>query len=597
MSLKRSGSGAAPAASAGGAVAPTGDPDIDGLLYGSEWAGGTVAYSAPDRARDYEASYASSRLEGFGALGSAQLAAMHAALNAAAGGRPEALGFSVQGFTALDLDFIGGGSGAGDIRLANNGVERTATAYFPDDGFYGGDVWFGRSGAAPHAGNYDYHTMLHELGHALGLKHGHEASGFGAAPEATDVMEYSVMSYRSHAGATPSVYLNERWGYAQSYMMLDIAALQSLYGANYATNAGDTVYSWSPTSGDTLVDGVAAIEPGRNRVFVTVWDGGGVDVYDLSDHDADLQIDLAPGAHSRLDPGQRAHLGGGPDGGFARGEVFNALLHQGDTRSLIENAIGGSGDDAIRGNEGANRLEGRFGDDRLYGRAGDDLLLGGSGRDQMRGGSGNDALTGGSGRDGYYGGAGVDTAVLSDQDADGVIRLGDDLAVFGGVSERLRSIEAVVSGAGSDRLFGDDGANLLDGRGGADRIDGGGGADVLIGGSGRDVFVFRSVADSPRGAGDVIRSDSARAAFERPGPGRGDRIDLSRIDADATQDGHQAFAFGVERGLGRLWLVERGDDSVLRADVDPATKGWDFDLRIADGAARASAYETSDFLL
>ena len=34
----------------------------------------------------------------------------------------------------------------------------------------------------------------------------------------------------------------------------------------------------------------------------------------------------------------------------ARGNVFNALQFQGDTRSLIENAVGGSGNDHLVGN-------------------------------------------------------------------------------------------------------------------------------------------------------------------------------------------------------------------------------------------------------
>ncbi len=405
------------------------------------------------------------------------------------------------------------------------------------------------------------------------------------------------MTYRSHIGATSSAYLNERWGYAQSYMMLDIAALQRLYGANYETNAGDTVYSWSPTSGDTLVDGSVALEPGRNRVFVTVWDGGGIDSYDLSAYEAPLRIDLAPGGHSVLEPGQRVHLGGGPNGGYARGNVFNAMLHEGDPRSLIENAIGGSGDDAIRGNEADNRLSGGLGRDWLLGRDGDDWLFGGAGQDELRGGSGDDVLEGGSGHDAYYGGSGLDTALLSGARQGGVIDLGAGEAVFSGDAERLRSIENAAAGAGSDRIFGDDRANALDGGAGADRIEGRGGADVLIGGWGRDVFVFRSASDSPRGGGDTLYSAGAGAAFEGPGPERGDRIDMSRIDADATQKANQAFAFGAEKGVGRLWLVERGDDTILRGDVDSVANGWDFELRIADRGTRASAYDASDFVL
>ena len=132
--------------------------------------------------------------------------------------------------------------------------------------------------------------------------------------------------------------------------MLDIAALQHLYGANFATNAGDTVYSWSPWSGETRVDGEVALPAEVNRIFATIWDGGGADTYDLSDYVDDLRLDLRPGQASIFSDFQRAFLGGGPNGGLARGNIFNALQHEGDPRSLIENAVGGSGDDGIRGN-------------------------------------------------------------------------------------------------------------------------------------------------------------------------------------------------------------------------------------------------------
>ena len=46
---------------------------------------------------------------------------------------------------------------------------------------------------------------------------------------------------------------------------------------------------------------------------------------------------------------QLAYLGGGPNGGYARANVFNALQYNGDTRSLIESAYGGAGNDDIVG--------------------------------------------------------------------------------------------------------------------------------------------------------------------------------------------------------------------------------------------------------
>ena len=54
----------------------------------------------------------------------------------------------------------------------------------------------------------------------------------------------------------------------------------------------------------------------------------------------------------------------------------------GDTRSLIENAIGGSGADVFRGNAAGNLLIGNAGGDMLFGEDGNDVLDGGIGMDR-----------------------------------------------------------------------------------------------------------------------------------------------------------------------------------------------------------------------
>ena len=86
------------------------------------------------------------------------------------------------------------------------------------------DDWYDN----PVKGNYACASMLHETGHALGLKHPHEASGsFGAMPLDHDSLEYTVMSYRSYVGAsTTSGYTNASDSYPQTLMMYDIAAIQ-----------------------------------------------------------------------------------------------------------------------------------------------------------------------------------------------------------------------------------------------------------------------------------------------------------------------------------------------------------------------------------
>jgi serralysin len=293
---------------------------------------------------------------------------------------------------------------------------------------------------------------LHELGHSLGLKHGNDTQIYGALPFAADSMEYSAMTYRSFVGSDARYVYNEAWSYAQSFMMYDIAALQYMYGADFTTNADDTVYSWSPTSGTTYVNGEIGIAAGSNRVFQTIWDGGGSDTYDLSSYSTDLSVDLAPGEHSIFSVAQLACLGGGPNDGFARGNVFNALQYHGDPASLIENAIGGSGNDTISGNAADNSLAGNAGTDKLNGGDGSDVLDGGPGRDSIYGNRGDDTLGGGDGSD--------------------VLR----------------------GGSGRDELSGGRGDDTLRGGNGADVLDGGPGRDAFYGGRGADVFVFDEIS-------------------------------------------------------------------------------------------------------
>ena len=110
--------------------------------------------------------------DSFSALTDRQWVAARFALDIHGGGGAARAGFAVEGFTGLDVRYAGSTASA-DIRLANAQDAGTAYAYLPGSGV-GGDVWFGGSGARPQAGNYDHMTVLHEVGHALGLEHGHD---------------------------------------------------------------------------------------------------------------------------------------------------------------------------------------------------------------------------------------------------------------------------------------------------------------------------------------------------------------------------------------------------------------------------------------
>jgi serralysin len=569
-------------------IALTGNATIDGVLWGTKWNTTYITYSDPDSTADYQAGYSSGFLSTFGQISANQLTAVHAILNEAQYSQPTgALGLSVEAFTNLFIDYAGAGTGSSTIRLGNtSGVGTAQVADFPQNNIYGGDVWFGGSGRSPVTGNYDYYTTIHELGHALGLKHGHQAiNNFGGGapvlPYDTDSMEYSVMTYKSYVGSDAQFVYNETWGYAQTFMMYDIRALQQLYGADFNANGGNTTYSWNPLTGESYIDGNLALDPGANRIFMTIWDGNGVDTYDLSNYATNLSIDLNPGGYSTFSSAQRAYLGGGPNGGYARGNVFNALQYNGDARSLIENAVGGSGSDSIAGNAANNALTGNGGNDTLLGNSGIDTLQGGAGNDRLDGGlfadyaygeDGNDTfvISGSDIADHVYGGNGTDTLDVSGY---ANTSLGFSINLQSGLYDFIptafgpfvvSSVENVLGSGRADTIIGSTVANNLAGNAGNDLIQGGGGNDIITGGDGNDTV--------QGGVGNDVVEGGTGADSENGGAGN-DRLVL-----------HVGF------GVGNVWNGNDGIDTFDFRAIGAGYSGITIDLvaGYSDGAGSST---------
>lgn len=349
----------------------TSNTNTNGVLSGSKWGGSTLTYSFPTLTSQYESGYGAELTNNFSAAPEATRVAVRYAMNL------------LSQYTNLATSEIAPTTTA-DIRAAfSDEANPTAYAYYPSDSTKGGDIWFGNDYASyknPIKGQYAWATTIHELGHSLGLKHGHQTGGPGntAMQSQYDQMAYSVMTYRSYENGPTTGYTNETNGYAQTFMMYDIAALQVMYGANFNTNSGNTTYTWSSTTGEMSINGVGQGAPGGNRIFLTIWDGNGIDTYDFSNYTTNLTVNLAPGSFSITSATQLANLGGG---NTAPGNIFNALQFNGDVRSLIENANGGSGNDTITGNAANNTLNGGGGNDTLRGGVGNDTLIGGEGTD------------------------------------------------------------------------------------------------------------------------------------------------------------------------------------------------------------------------
>lgn len=543
-------------------VTSSGDSRIDGILHSTRWADATVTFSFPTSNTEYTGYGANEHLGHF-VTTTAMQDVVRFAMDTSFGNSAND-GFSIEGFTNLNIAYTTADDA--HVRVSQTTLDpynfNTAWAYYPSLGEVGGDVWLSDETydySAPETGDYASLTITHEVGHAMGLLHGHENAGFGALPSQYDAMEYTVMTYRSYVGGPLTGYTNETYGYAQTWMMQDIAALQYMYGADFSTNSGNTIYSWDPTSGDTLVNGAIGIDAVGNRIFATIWDGGGVDTYDLSAYTTALDIDLTPGGASLFSTTQQASLGGGND---ASGNIYNALQYQGDVRSLIENATGGSGDDTIRGNQANNAVRGNDGDDRLIGLAGDDDLIGGIGRDVLMSGAGDDDLSGGADNDFLRGGGGADSIsggngndrLFGDAGGDDLFGLADDDTLYGGT--------------GMDRLFGNAGNDELHGDDGRDFLNGGSGVDTMYGGNQRDVFVFTSVSDSPTGGLSDRIMDFAVGL---------DDIDLSAITATpfsiAIGGGFSGTGPSVitnEVGLNTLVFVDTDGDAItdMRIVVD-----------------------------
>jgi serralysin len=286
----------------------------------------------------------------------------------------------------------------------NNQTDSAGSAFYPNESLAGSDLFLDNSGNSDNAflwdGNFSALTLIHELGHSLGLRHpfsSASANGNKAEPpylsSAEDRTAWTVMSYNDSISE-----------YFLRFSPLDIAALQYMYGPSTTARTGRDSYSINPF--------------GPNFI----WDGGGIDTVSAADSYTGSTVYLTPGYW-----------------GFVGSAKSSSITSSGQITvnfgTVIENLTGSQYSDALYGNEVGN------------------IIRGGAGNDVIEGWEGNDTLDGGSGDDRIDGGAGVDTVIFNGPRA--------NYQVTWSPSNSLYTVKS--NSEGTDTLFGIETLSFTDG--------------------------------------------------------------------------------------------------------------------------------------
>jgi serralysin len=216
-------------------------------------------------------------------------------------------------------------------------------------------------------GSQGWFLLMHELGHAVGLKHTHDNGGTGRPTLSNIGMPnwdrdwFSVMSYED------DYRLNQTAFDPATPMALDVIGLQYMYGINWRTNATDTTYDLSIDS-----------------LYQTLWDAGGRDTVSARGSAEGWRIILPYWQFSTIVTQKFGYALPLADVSMVSPRTF--AWFEGD----MENVRGSNYADELYGNQLTNNLRGYAGNDFIDGGIGSDTLYGGAGIDTLYGRDGSD---------------------------------------------------------------------------------------------------------------------------------------------------------------------------------------------------------------
>lgn len=325
------------------AAAASGDYRIDALLSGYQWSLTTVTYS-----------FYSDAVFGGTYYGSETVSEVSPAVKTNV--RAAMALFS----TIMNVNFVEvteTSSNIGRIRVMRSSGPSYAYAYYPVSSTLfstSGDVHLNPSydrlgdtnGFQHPAGQHGYVSLIHELGHAVGLKHPH--SGTPNLPSGEDNFSRTVMTYN---------FLGNSPGTTMGY---DLMALHHVYGARASNTGNDSYVGMRPAIDQYRLGSQLFISP-STALKQTIWDSGGYNTLDLSEltgSSSGYRVDLQP-------------LGWISTGAAYQTTYFTAGLSLGSGVS-IRKLVSSVSNDTILSNAEANVFGGYAsnrvtGNDALYG--------------------------------------------------------------------------------------------------------------------------------------------------------------------------------------------------------------------------------------